>query len=108
MAFSVELQREVPNLSEEVIKRAKTLRRWQLSSSIIAQARHYIEDTGLDPDKETLLLNGYGILREENIHLVNTMGDQELFAFVLKLYGREAEFDRFTRQFPTIFEVKQG
>lgn len=78
----------------------------QLRPPIVAQARYYIELAGLDPEKETLLLNGYGILREEVARPVNTMTDQKLFAFVLLMYGRRTEFDRFTEQFPVIFDAK--
>ncbi len=89
----------------------------QLLPPIVSQARHYIEVAGLDPDTEILLLKGYGLLREKRFpvpagredaaRMIYSLYDQELFAFVLLLTGRNTEFDRFTSQFPAIFDVKK-
>jgi hypothetical protein len=76
MAVSADPERELPDLSAEVITRARTLQRSQLSPSIVTQARHFIQVAGLDPDTETLLLNGYGILREKRFPV--SVGQEEV------------------------------
>ena len=118
MAVSAELDHiyavATGDLSAVVKTRAETLDRRQFSPPTVAQARHYIQIAGLDPDKESLLLNSYGILREkrfpvpqgqeEAARTVNKLGDHHQFAFVLLFCGKRTEFDRFTRQFPEIFD----
>jgi hypothetical protein len=118
MAVSAELDHiyavATGELSTEVKTRAETLERTQLSPSTVVQARHYIQIAGLDPDKEKLLLNSYGILREnrfpvppgqeEAAHTVNKLGDQRQFALALLLSEKHTEFDQFVQHFPNIFD----
>ncbi len=83
---------------------AEVSERRQLNSSTAAQVERYIKMVGLDPNAENVLINRYGILREK---CFAGLSDQSLFAFVLLLCEKRAEFDQFTRELPNIFGLKQ-